>query len=191
MCRTALTLILGSVLSGCSSSGPKGGQAQESDAQVAERIKALIPEASSVSIAEWQRITDSAGHIGKLEDMPNQSLSLVISMISVPKCKETLWVDGEGGTANPRVLADAMEKSKEKGYATLLQPEFITECKCSVANDKAEGTVTFRVKGLFGGKVDFTARQKDGAWSIEEFRLPGCELRTQRGANGRWKMSKM
>ena len=195
MYRASLWLFLCCFLNGCSSSGSTGGQAQESDTQVAERIKTLLPEASSIPIAEWEHVKAGVGNVPvKIEDWPNQPLSLVIVMMRnplTPKCKESLWEEKEGEVFKPSSLSDAMEKSKEKGYATLLQPEFISEYKCSVEKDKAAGTVTFRAKGALGGKVEFTARRTAGGWSIEEFRLPGCEVRVQRGANGKWKLSKM
>ncbi len=189
MYRTSFVLILCSLPCGCSSSGTTGGQAQESDAQVAEHIKALIPEASSLPIAQWHPYKEGAS-IPNIEDMPNQALSLVLlSMKQSPKEKETFAFETDEFGAG--MLSAWMERSKLKGYATLLQPEFITECTCSVQKDKAEGTLSFRDKGHYHGKVDYTARKTDSGWRIEEFRLSGFQIRVQLEANGRWKMSKM
>jgi hypothetical protein len=184
-CMSAI-LALASLLCGCSPNEGTGGPAPESDARVAERIKESIPQASSSPIADWQALS-AAGGAPKVEAMDDQSLSMVLmSLPGASKHKETF----ESETIEVKKLASAIYKSEAKGYGTLLQPEFITECKCSVDKDKATGTVSFRAEGLYQGKVEFTARRTNGDWRIEEFRLPGYELRVERGADGKWKMSK-
>jgi hypothetical protein len=184
-CTSAL-LVLAFLSCGCSPNEGTGGSAPESDARVAERIKESIPLSSSSPIADWQALS-TAGGVPKIETMDNQSLSMVLmSLPGSSKHKETF----ESETVEVKKLAAAIYKSEAKGYGTLLQPEFITECKCSVDKDKATGTVTFRAEGLYRGKVEFTARRTNSDWRIEEFRLPGYELRVERGADGKWKMSK-
>ena len=91
--------------------------------------------------------------------------------------------------AIPIKLVTAISKSQDKGYGTLLQPEFITECNCRLSGDKATGSVKFHAKGLYHGKAEFTARQRDGSWRIEEFRLPAYGLQVNLGDDGKWKKS--
>jgi hypothetical protein len=188
MSRTPVILILAGVLCGCSSRGKTGGPPPESEAQVAERIKLLIPEASSSPVADWQALSAAAaGGVPKVENMRNQSLSMVLmSLTGSAKHKETFEVE----TIEVGKVAAAIYQSKAKGYGTLLQPDFITECKCSVDAGKATGTVAFRAEGLYRGKVEFTARRAGGDWRVEEFRLPGYNVRVRRENDGKWKMSK-
>ena len=186
MCRAPVILMLVGVLCGCSSGRNNGGLPTGSDAQVAERVKALIPEASSSPNADWKALS-SAGVAPTVEHMQNQSLSMVLmSLPGLPEHKQTFEME----SAEVGKVAAAISKSEAKGYRTFLQPEFITECRCSVDKDRATGTVAFRAEGLYRGKVEFTARRAEGDWRIEEFRLPGYDLRVHRGADGKWKMSK-
>ena len=182
----ALSLL---VFTGCS--GKKEEKAErdrETDAQVAERIKALIPEASSSPIKEWQ-VIGAASTPPSIEKIKNQSLSMVL-MILLPPAKENETFVLDMKEVDPAKLAAVLQKSKDRGYGTLLQPEYLTECKCSVERDKAVGSVAFRAEGLYHGKVEFSATRKDGNWRIEEFRLPAFKKQIRLGADGLWTMSR-
>ena len=39
---------------------------------------------------------------------------------------------------------------------------------------------------VYEGKVEYTARKKDGKWRIEEVRLPDVKVTTTLGADGKW-----
>ena len=77
--------------------------------------------------------------------------------------------------------------SRGKGYASFIQPEYISECETTSTNGIATGTVFFNADKLYAGAVEFTARRSDGSWRIEEFRLPNYGIRTVRGDDGKWK----
>jgi hypothetical protein len=176
------------VFTGCSGKEEeKANKDKETDAQVAEQIKDLIPEASSSPTKEWQLI-GAASAPPSIEKIKNQSLSLVLMCLPSPtKDNETFVLDMK--EVNPARLVAVLERSKDKGYGTLLQPEYLTECKCTVDRNKAVGTIAFRAEGLYHGKVEFSATRKDGSWRIEEFRLPAFKKQIRLGADGLWTMS--
>jgi hypothetical protein len=92
---------------------------------------------------------------------------------------------------NPATLGKAISGPKTKdgqnrSTATLIHPEYVTVCTCKVEGEAAIGTVSFKVDKLYEGKIDYTARKKDGAWRIEEFRLPDYKVTLALGADGKW-----
>ena len=92
---------------------------------------------------------------------------------------------------DPAKLAGAIMGPKDKDgkfrkTATVIQPEYITDCTCKVDGATATGTVTFKADKVYEGKVEYTARKKDGKWRIEEFRLPDGEFATTLSADGKW-----
>jgi predicted Ser/Thr protein kinase len=151
----------------------------------------LIPEAASMTSADFQKLASSPLATPAVSE--SQSLSLILMSLR----------PGEAAKTNPAALADfqyleapmpsrvaeAMWKTKSKGYATAIQPEFITNCTCRTENDTATGTVSFTAPGLYSGKVDFVARRTAGVWRIDEFRLPGYGIKTVRGEDGKWTRS--
>ncbi len=76
---------------------------------------------------------------------------------------------------------------KGQGYATMVQPNFIDSFDFKIVGETGVGTVSFKAVGLYAGKVDFTATRRANHWQIDEFRLPGYQLTTSRGADGLWK----
>jgi hypothetical protein len=158
-----------------------------------DEAKRLIPKAASMPNAGFQKLaTSPQATPGTSDDQP---LSLIFMSLR----------PGEAAKRNPAALddfqyleapmpsriAEAASKSKSKGYATLIQPEFITNCTCSAKDDTATGTVSFAAPGLYSGKVAFVARRASGTWRIEEFRLPNYGIKTVRGADGKWKKSEV
>jgi len=179
MLFAATSLLLGGV---SALAAPEDDKAQAAK-KVAESLKALMPQAASSTVDEWKAI--GTMDQPSLENIENQSLSVVMLTID-PKKNGPI----EFETNDPLKLVTAISKSQDKGYGTMLQPEFITECVCSnVSESKAVGTVKFEAKGLYRGKVEFTARKRDGAWRIEEFRLPGYAMQVRLGSDGKWKKS--
>ncbi|HJZ55809.1 MAG TPA: hypothetical protein VKE74_12650 [Gemmataceae bacterium] len=95
------------------------------------------------------------------------------------------------GTIDPAKLATALTGPKDKDgkyrkYMSVIHPEYITDCTCKVDGATATGTVAFKADKVYEGKVEYTARKKDGKWRIEEFRLPDGEFATTLGADGKW-----
>ena len=75
--------------------------------------------------------------------------------------------------------------SKDKGYASFIQPKYITDCTCKSTAKRAEGVVTFK-SDLFAGRIPFVAQATKDGWVITEFRLPQCKTRVVRGKDGVW-----
>jgi len=94
-------------------------------------------------------------------------------------------------TINPAKLASAISGPKDmlgkfRSTATVIQPEYITDCTCKIDGDTATGTVSFKAEKLYEGKIDYTAKKKGGTWRIEEFQLPDLKLTIALGADGKW-----
>jgi hypothetical protein len=193
-----LLVFVMTIAMGCSST--PSGQPQESAAEVAEHIKKLVPEASSCPNQAWMAFSDRPPRMDdlekhKLRENANHPLSLVLFAMEAersgqggpPKDKDTFVIDKN----EPKKVAEALSKSASKGYGTLLQPEFLRECRCVVNKVKATGTVAFQAEGVYHGRVEYTARRINGKWQIEEFRLPGYGLKIALDAKGLWKVSKV
>jgi hypothetical protein len=151
--------------------------------------RALIPEAASMSFADFQKL--AGGGDASAAKFDSQSLSLVLLSLRVDEAatkNSAAMADFRylGEIANPSALAQAVSRSKSRGYASMIQSDFITDCTCSTREGAATGVVSFRAEGLYAGRVEFLARWNHGAWQIDEFRLPGYGLKTVRGDDGRW-----
>ncbi len=167
-----LTMLLLS-LAGCSDSSPEA------------QIRSLIPQASSIPNADFEILANSENPTSDL--VKSHSLSLLLMNLPVstsPVASNNFeYLDG----VKPSVLVEAMWKSSGKGYATMVQPEFIESVDCKIVGESAIGKVYFKAVGLYAGKVEFTATLKAGCWQIEQFRLPGYHLKTSLGSDGVWK----
>jgi hypothetical protein len=162
---------------------PPSAAAKPSDLSPSE-ARSLIPEAASMSFVDFQKLAgaQAAPSATAFESLP---LSLVLlSMRPGEAAKEDFRYLGEA--IPPPALAHAVSLGQARGYATLIQPDFITDCTCSASEGAATGVVSFRAEGLYSGKVEFLARWNNGAWQIDEFRLPGCGIKTIRGPDGKW-----
>ena len=132
---------------------------------------------------------------GKTPDfkkLKSQPLSMVL--MSIP---EESKQDSDGSKPDfvylekepdPVDLIRAMWRSKSKGYATVIQPKFIKKCTVKTKKTGASGTVEFVADGLYTGKVNFTARHKDGSWEITEFLLPNSNMKIALNKNNEWKV---
>jgi hypothetical protein len=92
---------------------------------------------------------------------------------------------------SPAQLAGAISGPKDREgnfrpIATIIHPEYITDCTAKVDGTTATGTVTFKAEKAYEGKIEYTARKKDGTWRIEEFRLPDLKMTLVLGADGKW-----
>jgi hypothetical protein len=157
----------------------------------AEKAKALIPEAAGMPAEELQKLT--AG-----EDFKNfksaKGYSLTWGILNyTPKPMDTDPVSFHflGESPNPARIASAIAGPKDKDgkfrkTATVIQPEYITDCTCKIEGDTATGTVSFKAEKAYQGKIEYTARKKDGVWRIIEFRIPEIRLIIVLGDDGKW-----
>ena len=72
------------------------------------------------------------------------------------------------------------------GPVTAIHAERITDFTCTVDDDDAQGTVSFKVPDLYQGKVQYVAQRKNGKWQITEFLLPAHGIHIVRGDSGLW-----
>jgi RNA polymerase sigma factor (sigma-70 family) len=165
--------------------------AEKRDAEAAEAIKALIPEAASLPAKEWRKLDEVFAPPPTPDQFKNQPLSLVLFCVFSGPLKN------EAARKEFRVLDDVIAahslrvtplKSEDKGYGTLLQPEFITDVTAMVQGNEATGVVSFRADKVYEGRVEYTARRtKAGGWRVEEFRMPAHKFRVTLQEDGNWK----
>jgi hypothetical protein len=158
----------------------------------AEKAKALIPEAAGMPAEEFQKLAENPV-IDNFKSARGDSLTWWMLTYQpgpdTPKNPTSFKFLGE--SVNPAALANAISGPKDKNgkvraVSTLIHPEYITDCTCKVDGDTATGTVSFKAEKAYEGKVEYTARKKDGKWRIEEFRLPEFKTTLALGADGKW-----
>ncbi|MCA9053192.1 MAG: DUF1080 domain-containing protein, partial [Planctomycetaceae bacterium] len=159
-----------------------------------DRVKELVAAAAGISNADWI-IFASASEPPTPDMLENRSLSLILFGMprstavqrgdSPPKASNEFEYLTEG-TPKPAQLAQAMWVSKSKGYASLIQPEYVTNVTVNVAGDAAYGKVAFEKRGLYRGLIGYVARRSNGDWRIEEFHLPDLGMALECGDDGIW-----
>ncbi len=169
-------------------------QASTTDAAVAAQIKALIPEATSIPVADWKRLTSGTSRNDQTlyaDHEPSQPISLILIAGLPPGWdRPPMQPDGEMDMSGKTpLLAPAMERSLSKGYVTFIQADCITGFTCIVQHDDtAAGGATYKINGLFSGKLEYLARKSANGWRIEAFHIPGCNWIVQLNAEGLWKI---
>jgi len=161
------------------------GSAQDGKLTV-DQAKKLLPRAAGISNADLRALSEDR-RPGAVE---SKSLSLVLLTLTPPAMnnaeadKEFRLFDDK-----PRPVSDVLEAmsiSRDEGYASFIQPKYITECTCESTADRAEGVVTFKTD-LFAGRIPFVARATKDGWAITEFRLPQYKTRVVLSQGGVWK----
>ena len=157
------------------------GSAQDAKLTV-DLAKKLLPQAAGISNADLEALSENP----RPDAVKSKSLSLVLLALRPPKnpdaVKEFRIL---GDDINVSDITQAMWISKDKGYASFIQPNDITECSCESTAERAEGVVTFK-SDLFAGRLPFVAQATKDGWIITEFRLPLCATRVVRGKDGVW-----
>ena len=156
-----------------------------------EIIKSLVSEAAGIPNQEW--ITLAEDKKGPHEEAVNGTpLSLLLlTLNSMEAAKENadvmkdFWYLTET-LPKPTQIADAIWISKAKGYASFIQPEYITQVTGRTNDQTAQGYVAFAVPKLYTGRVNYTARRSAEGWRIEEFHLPHYGIAIRRQNEGRW-----
>jgi serine/threonine protein kinase len=156
----------------------------ESEGEVGEKIKALMPEAAAARLEELDLLGEG-GRVPKFEDFDNQSLTMRLLALRPEENSDLNVMDG----VNVMDLVAMLVKSKKKGYVSCIQPEFITSFNCHVQSDVATGYVWFEAKGFYKGRLQYSARRLEGQWCVVQFRLPIRRLRLDRQPDGKWKQS--
>ncbi len=151
--------------------------------------KKLLPQAAGISNADFKMLAE--GNEPNANLVKSQSLSVVLLTLDPaevakrnPAALKEFRYLGEG-IPPPNRIAAAMSLSKEKGYASFIQPKFITDCTCESTAERAEGVVTFKNE-LYAGRIAFVAQATKDGWVITEFRLPQYQAKVVRGQDGVW-----
>jgi hypothetical protein len=159
------------------------GSAQDTKLTV-DQAKKLLPQAAGISNADFKALLKDR----RPDAVKSKSLSLVLFALRPPK-NPNAAKDKEfrvlGNNIKVADITDAMWISKDKGYASFIQPKYITDCSCEMTAGGAEGIVTFK-NDLFAGRIPFIAQWTNDGWIITEFRLPQYKIRVVRGKDGVW-----
>ncbi len=160
-----------------------------------EKVKSLVAEAAGIPNVDWAKIA-AATEIPTPNFLDSQSLSLILFSLAAHEPQKLASEAPElsrdfhyltSATTHPAEIAAAIWISRSKGYASFIQPEYVTEATVSITNDSAHGTISFEVADLYRGQVNYVARHREGHWQVDELHLRNSGLSLQRDENGKWK----
>ncbi|MFO0877391.1 MAG: hypothetical protein U0840_08445 [Gemmataceae bacterium] len=149
-----------------------------------DQARKLLPAAAGIRNADFEALMKDR----KADAVESKSLSLVILTLR-PRgnpdaaMKQEFRMIGEAIKVSD--ITQAMWVSREQGYASFLQPDYITACTVTSTAERAEGVVTFQ-SDYFAGRIPFVAKATKGGWVITEFRMPRYKIRVVRGKDGLW-----
>lgn len=151
-----------------------------------ELARSLIPKAASISKEDFQKLQSNP----TAQSIKSKSLSLTLLTLNVSNQSAEDANDFKflvERFPRPSDIAAAMSKSRAKGYFSIIQPDYITECKITHSTDEsAQGKVTFNAPQLYIGVVLFEARKREGKWEIVKFQLPVRKVSILLGDDGNW-----
>lgn len=173
-------------------------------------IKALVPAATQINKDDLKKVAMSATQ-PFAKDFNDQCLTLLLLIYPRPfdspeEISKELKAEFELLNENLRKPAQLAEVIAGGGFsasiggrgfflppigpAALLGSNRITDITCDVTDDKATGTVSFKVPESYQGKLNYVARKKDGVWQITELSMPAHRIHVVRGEKGVWKEKK-
>lgn len=165
-----------------------------------EALKEMVSRAASISVEDFQAIAEAAD-LMDLRDHPDLPLTLLIvsRLRGKPRggTERDFRLLGPAGLARMADVAEAIcpirpadqrvtSRPIPDAYASVIRPEYITECTRAVRGDTVTGKVSFRVDGVYEGAVEYVAGRGPSGWRIEEFRLPNSGERTVLTVRGTW-----
>jgi len=184
--------LVGACLIGCTDrSAPKPSEeTKQSNEEAAAEIRAIIPVAASGPADLFKPLTDvvvvgTPSELAKRGSLTFGVLRLAPSDAIEEGAEEEFDLPGQMQSI-PAKLVEPMLKSQDKGYASAIQPEYLTDVTCTVDGSAATGIVSFKVEGSYKGKVHYRAKRIDGKWVVEEFTMPNHGLTVTRVADGEW-----
>jgi hypothetical protein len=188
-----LLLVVVACAAGClRTSAPAGefGADAPADEFTTEQAKPLVCEAAGIPWNEFRRYSEDGWHHGNIRPPNGEPLTWVVFQF---------WLEDSGWRVHPSVfyLGTQINRWKIAGimagpggtfrpYESMIHPEYITDCTCEVDGDTATGTVSFKAQEEYAGKVEYTARKKDGKWRIEQLRMPVLGITSTLRADGKW-----
>jgi hypothetical protein len=167
---------------------------QVAAADDAAEIKKLVPAASAMSKADFEKLahSDTALKASDVEDKSLTFMLLAVRMRDDAKAREQFRYIAPGPIRPSELVAEIYRTLNlggtrvPLGPVTMIQADRITGLTCTVEGDTAKGTISFEVPKLYTGKVDYVARKAKGKWRIEEFHMPAYEIHVALGKNGKW-----
>jgi uncharacterized protein (TIGR03067 family) len=166
-----------------------GTEDQKHNGPLSEKLaRSLIPTAASISNEDFQKLQTNP----EAQTVKNKSLSLALMTLDIadqsPEAANDFRFLVEG-YPKPSEFAAAMSPSRSKGYFSIIQPDYITECKITTSTDEiARGKVTFNAPKLYFGSAIFEAQKYEGKWRIERFYLPSRQISIVLGEDGNWQL---
>jgi len=153
-----------------------------------ERARKLLPEAASVPFKALESLSEG-------KDLPktNQSPTCFVVTFVPPRelpegaAKDFDWTRKP---INPATFVKALAVSKDRGFASIIQEQYITECTCQSDDRRAQGRVAFKCDA-YSGSINFKAARVKGNWQIREFEWPHLGVRFIRGEGGNWRQEKL
>ena len=160
----------------------------------AKSIRALIPEAAGMRLSDLRALAEGIGE-PKESDVADKSLTLIMLTLVVSPSDSKANLEEfnylSKGYPDPSKIADLLDssrfESKSRGTLVLsITDERITGFSCTVDNDVATGTVSYKLPELLSGSVKYVAQKNEGQWKITELSMPtrGINLRFE---NNSWK----
>lgn len=153
----------------------------------------LVSEAASIPNDDW--VAAANGIAGNsLATSENRPLSVILFAMHGYSLDQN---DGHPNAADdfryaeprpkPYQIAAAIWISKHKGFASFIQPEYITGCTVEQEAATAHGTVSFSAEDLYSGQVNFVARRVAGRWTVDELHMNNLGVSLHRSDDGMWR----
>lgn len=157
-------------------------------------IKALVPKASAMRKADFDRLATSPTS-PKSSDFKDKSLTLMLFALR-PKDDEQARKEFRFlGQRPPKAAAVGKEMYRTLGMGrlrvlaapiTMIHANRITDVTCKIEGEVARGTISFHVPKLYEGRVDYVARRAGGKWRIEELLMPAYGIHIVRTKDNLW-----
>jgi len=166
----------------------------------------MISHAASIPNHVFDRLAQAGAFNMSLGDVKNQTLTQTliltrfIRLSDKPDDKQAQarraeldMFPGQAGLAKPAALAEALCKGRpgtgglaRAAYASFIHPEYVTDLTRNVQGDTMTGTVSFEVKDVYRGRIQYTARRGADGWRVVDLCMPAWGLRTTLGSDGLW-----
>jgi hypothetical protein len=164
------------------------------NADDAAEIKRLVPEATAMSRADFEKLAKSST-TPRLDDIADKSLTLHVLALEATgdaEASRDFHLLGES-VPSPAQLAEEIYRGKRLfglsvpgGPVTAIHADRIQEVTCDVDGDRATGEIKFQTPMLYEGRVEYVATRSDGKWRIVELSIPSRRVHIVRGDAGKW-----
>ena len=157
-----------------------------------ETVKALVSEAAGIPNDDWAKLT-AGTELPTPDSLASKPLSFILFSLdpaALAKKKPEATKDFRYLTERlpkPNKIGQAMWVSKTKGYASFIQPEYVTKVTVHTENNTARGEVAFEAPDLYAGRVNYVARKSPDGWRVEGFHLPNYGISIHRTKDDIWK----